>query len=187
MTPRYSARDPLAAALSEDAVNEDVLRILNDSDAYESTEAVRDAVVALVRDGDAAATARLLDMAAIRNTPPTTLDTAPPVSADRDPIRAVKGTQTHPGGVGRPIPADNPPSADLVPPASADRVLREAVVAAALEWNDAHAELTAPSASSITDADLLERYGEACAELLAVVSQNRDRLARDTRATGGES
>jgi homoserine dehydrogenase len=51
------------------------------------------------------------------------------------------------------------------------------VVAAAVEWVNAHDALMEPSASSMTDPELLERYSDAATELLAVVSQNRDRLA----------
>ena len=49
------------------------------------------------------------------------------------------------------------------------------VIAAAVEWVDAHEVLTTGSART-PDADLLERYSEACDDLLAVVSQNRAAL-----------
>jgi len=54
--------------------------------------------------------------------------------------------------------------------------LRKQLVAAAVEWEEAHDELTVGAGSEAGDEALLERYFEACVELLAVVSQNRAAL-----------
>jgi hypothetical protein len=64
-------------------------------------------------------------------------------------------------------------------PRTAEERLRADVIAAAVEWVDAHDELAAPSPLSVADPVLLERYSDACIELLAVVSQNRNALADD--------
>lgn len=49
------------------------------------------------------------------------------------------------------------------------------VASAAVEWVEAHAAMAQGSPSG-RSALVLERYATACAELLAIVSQNRDAL-----------
>lgn len=60
---------------------------------------------------------------------------------------------------------------------------RAAVVAAAVEWVAAHEELATPHPGRMSDPALLERYSDACVELLAVVSQNREVLVSEERPT----
>lgn len=68
----------------------------------------------------------------------------------------------------------------IVPTATLERARR--IEEAAREWVAAHESVSEPSASSVIDGEKLERYTEACWDLLAVVSQNSAALS-----DGGES